>query len=120
MSNRKLQNYYKKMSTRKVQVLMEERKEQVDVDQPNLFKVKGVKNPEFWQCCSYVAPTNEKKNNGRPTKQLQSIVVFVRKLFRIIQVPTQKECDDIWTKIMLIFCKNSWQKIQKKENPREL
>ena len=27
----------------------------------NLFKVKGVSKQEYWQCISYIAPTNEKK-----------------------------------------------------------
>ena len=27
----------------------------------NLFKVKGVTKQEYWQCISYIAPTNEKK-----------------------------------------------------------
>ena len=28
----------------------------------NLFKPKGVSNPENWQCIYYITPTNEKKN----------------------------------------------------------
>ena len=37
-----------------------ERKE--EEDQIYLFKATGVRNPEYWQCIRYIAPTGEKKN----------------------------------------------------------
>ena len=45
---------------------IEERCIQEGVSRPskptlNLFKPKYVKNPEYWQCIYYIAPTNEKK-----------------------------------------------------------
>lgn len=51
-----------------------EEKEEVNGDEPNLFKVQGVKNPEIWQCCYYVAPTNEKKQ----WKTNQAIAVYCK------------------------------------------
>ena len=40
----------------------DEEKKKEKENQIYLFKATGIRNPEYWQCIRYIAPTEEKKN----------------------------------------------------------
>lgn len=82
-----------------------------ETQQLNLFKVRGVRHPEYWQCIEYVAPSNEKKE----WKASEAEAVFCKECKTTIPYHSSKNSKGV-TRHMNKFHEDLLQNFRRKRN----